>query len=223
MTNLNIDTRSSEMKSEIGVLLVDDHQVVREGMRRILQTMEGIKVLDEASDGQEAVEKAQKLLPDVVIMDLKMPGMDGVSATKEIKDKLPQVNVLILTLYAEDFVRQAIEAGASGYILKDSASSDIARAIHQVYEGQSPIAPSLSRGLMAEFAAMSRSTRSSTLTPRQRDILKLIADGVSSEDISSQMYISASTVKREIRNIFNKLGVNDRSHAVSQAIKRQLI
>lgn len=211
------------MKSEIGVLLVDDHQVVREGLRRILQSLDGIKVLDEATNGEEAVEKAQKLLPDVVIMDLKMPGMDGVMATKEIKEKLPGVNILILTLYAEDFVRQAIEAGASGYILKDSPSAEIARAIRQVYEGQSPIAPSLSRGLMTEFAAISRNSRSSTLTGRQRDILKLIADGVSSVDISRDMYISASTVKREIRNIFNKLGVNDRSHAVSQAIKRQLI
>ena len=221
--NLNTGTRRNDMKSDISVLLVDDHQVVREGLRRILQSLEGIKVLDEASDGEEAVEKAKRLLPDVVIMDLKMPGMDGVTATREIKEQIPQVNVLILTLYAEDFVRQAIEAGASGYILKDSASNEIARAIRQVFEGQSPIAPSLSRGLMTEFAQMSRSTRSSTLTPRQIDILKLIAEGVSSENISTNMYISASTVKREIRNIFNKLGVNDRSHAVSQAIKRQLI
>lgn len=210
-------------KKEIGVLLVDDHEVVRAGLKRILQTMEGIKVLDEASDGAEAVAKAHKLHPDVVVMDLKMPGMDGVTATREIKEKLPQVNVLILTLYAEDFVRQAIEAGASGYILKDSASTEIAKAIHEVYQGQSPIAPSLSRGLMTEFAAMSKSSRSSTLTSRQRDILKLIADGVSSTEISKTLYISASTVKREIRNVFNKLGVNDRSHAVSQAIKRQLI
>lgn len=208
---------------QIGVLLVDDHEVVRAGLKRILQSIDGIRVLDEAQNGVEAVEKAKQLRPDVVMMDLKMPGMDGVTATREIKEKLPNVNVLILTLYAEDFVRQAIEAGASGYILKDSSSTEIAKAIHQVYEGQSPIAPSLSRSLMTEFAAMSKSSRTSTLTSRQRDVLKLIAEGVSSVEISRNLYISASTVKREIRNIFNKLGVNDRSHAVSQAIKRQLI
>ena len=209
--------------SEIKVMLVDDHQVVREGLRRILQSFGGIKIIGEASDGKEAIAKAAQLSPDVVVMDLKMPGIDGIAATREIKEKLPNINVLILTLYAEDFIRQAIEAGASGYILKDSDSSEIAKAIRQVHDGQSPIAPSLSRNLMAEFAALSRNSRSSVLTNRQREILRLIAEGVSSNDISESLYISASTVKREIRNIFNKLGVSDRSHAVSQAIKRQLI
>lgn len=207
----------------IKVLIVDDHQVVREGLRRIIQLDEDITVLGEASNGEEAISKAILLSPDVIVMDLKMPGMDGITATREIKQKLPDVNILVLTLYAEDFIRQAIEAGASGYMLKDSESANIAKAIHQVYEGQSPIAPSLSRGLMVEFAALSRNSRSSVLTRRQKEILMQIADGISSNEISSNLFISGSTVKREIRNIFDKLGVSDRSHAVSQALKRQLI
>lgn len=212
-----------DSSSNIRVLIVDDHQVVREGLRRIIQMDEEITVIGEASNGEEAISKAILLSPDVIIMDLKMPGMDGIAATREIKKKLPDVNILVLTLYAEDFIRQAIEAGASGYMLKDSESTHIAKAIHQVYEGQSPIAPSLSRGLMVEFAALSKNNRSSVLSKRQTEILMLIAEGTSSNEISESLYISPSTVKREIRNIFDKLGVSDRSHAVSQAMKRQLI
>ncbi len=208
---------------DIRVLIVDDHQVVREGLRRIIQLDDEITVIGEASNGEEAISKAVLLTPDVIIMDLKMPGMDGINATREIKKRLPDVNILVLTLYAEDFIRQAIEAGASGYMLKDSNSEQISKAIHQVHDGLSPIAPSLSRGLVVEFAELSRNNRSSILSKRQTEILMLIADGISSREISNTLYISASTVKREIRNIFDKLGVSDRSHAVSQALKRQFI
>jgi DNA-binding NarL/FixJ family response regulator len=207
----------------IKVLLVDDHQVVREGLRRIVQLDEGIEVVGEAKSGEEAVIKAMSLIPDVIIMDLKMPGMDGITATREIKERLPDVNVLVLTLYAEDFIKQAIEAGASGYLLKDSDTDQITSAIHQVYNGLSPIALSITRDLVMEFAKISKSNRSYLLTKRQVEVLKLISEGVSSKEIGEQLFISASTVKREIRHIFDKLGVSDRSHAVSQAIKRQLI
>jgi DNA-binding NarL/FixJ family response regulator len=209
--------------SKIKVLLVDDHQVVREGLRRIVQMDEGIEVVGEAKSGEEAVIKAASLRPNVVVMDLKMPGMDGIAATREIKRQLPEVNVLVLTLYAEDFIKQAIEAGASGYLLKDSDTDQITSAIHQVYNGLSPIALSITRDLVMEFAKISKSYRAHLLTNRQVEVLKLISEGVSSREIGEQLFISPSTVKREIRHIFNKLGVSDRSHAVSQAIKRQLI
>jgi len=207
----------------IKVLLVDDHHVVREGLRRILDMDGGIEVIGEARSGEEAVAKAVALSPDVIIMDLKMPGMDGISATREIIQKLPGANVLVLTLYAEDFVKQAVEAGVSGYLLKDSDAEQITRGVHQVYEGLSPIAPSLTRGLVTEFAKLSRSTRSSVLTPRQVEILKLIADGESGKSIGERLFLSTSTVKREVRHIFDKLGVNDRAHAVSEAMRRSLI
>ena len=209
--------------SSIRVLIVDDHQVVREGLRRIVQMDNDIEVIGEAKSGEEAVNKAVSLSPDVVVMDLKMPGMDGIAATREIKERLPSINVLVLTLYAEDFIKQAIEAGASGYLLKDSDTDQITSAIHQVYNGLSPIALSLTRDLLVEFAKLSKSSRSYLLTKRQVEILGLISEGVSSREIGEQLFISASTVKREIRHIFDKLGVSDRSHAVSQAIKRQLI
>jgi DNA-binding NarL/FixJ family response regulator len=207
----------------IRVLIVDDHEVVREGLRRMLELENDIQIVGEAKDGEEAIEMAAELLPDVVTMDLKMPGMDGITATQEIKQRLPGINILILTLYAEDFVKQAIEAGASGYLLKDSDCEQISDAIHQVHGGFCPIAPSLTRELVMAFAQMSRSGRSSLLTRRQTEVLKLIAEGMSSKEISGQLYISTSTVKREIRQILNKLGVSDRAQAVSEAMKRNII
>lgn len=207
----------------IKVLLVDDHHVVREGLRRILELDDGISVVGEARSGEEAIVKAVALSPDVIIMDLKMPGIDGITATREIKQKLPDVNVLVLTLYAEDFVAQAVEAGVSGYLLKDSDIDQITKGIHQVHAGLSPIAPSLTRGLVSQFAKLSRNNRSSMLTKRQAEILNLVADGESGKKIGERLFLSTSTVKREIRHIFDKLGVNDRAHAVSEGMKQHLI
>ena len=207
----------------IRVLIVDDHPVVREGLRRMLELEEGIHVVGEASSGEEAIAKAVSFAPDVITMDLKMPGMDGITTTSEIKQRLPEANILMLTLYAEDFVKEAIEAGASGYLLKDSDCEQIIKAVHQVYEGLSPFAPSLARELVTEFAMLSRNNRSSILTKRQKEVLTLIAEGMGGREIGSRLFISASTVKREIRHIFDKLGVNDRSHAVAEAMKKKLI
>jgi len=207
----------------IKVLIVDDHHVVREGLRRILEDDDGVEVVGEARNGEEAIVKASSLIPDVIIMDLKMPGMDGIMATHEIKQKMPDVNVLVLTLYAEDSIGQAIEAGVSGYLLKDSDSDQITQAVHQVYDGLCPIAPSLTRELVSRFVKLSQNDQSSLLSKRQIEILSLIAEGVSGRDIGCQLFISTSTVKREIRNIFDKLGVNDRAQAVSEAMKRRII
>ena len=207
----------------IKVLLVDDHYIVREGLRRILELDNEVEVIGEARSGEEAIVKAASLDPDVIIMDLKMPGIDGLAATQEIKQKMPHINILMLTLYAEDFVKQAVEVGVSGYLLKDSDSDQITKAVHQVFEGLCPIAPSLTKELVTKFAKLSRSQQASVLTKRQVDILKLIAEGVSGKDIGEQLFISTSTVKREIRNIFDKLGVNDRAQAVAEAMKRRFI
>lgn len=207
----------------IKVLIVDDHQVVREGLRRILESDNEVEVIGEARSGEEAVVKATSLVPDVIIMDLKMPGMDGIMATHEIKQKKPNINILVLTLYAEDFIKQAVEAGVSGYLLKDSDCEQITKAVHQVYDGLCPIAPSLTRELVTKFIKLSRNDQSSILTERQIQILKLIAEGISGKDIGNTLFVSTSTVKREIRNIFDKLGVNDRAQAVSEAMKRRII
>ncbi len=193
----------------IKVLIVDDHQVVREGLRRILESDSEIEVIGEARSGEEAVVKAVSLVPDVIIMDLRMPGMDGIMATHEIKQKKPDINVLVLTLYAEDFIKQAVEAGVSGYLLKDSDCDQITKAIHQVYDGLCPIAPSITRELVTKFVKLSQNDQSSILTERQIKILKLIAEGINGKDIGDTLFISTSTVKREIRNVFDKLGVNE--------------
>ncbi len=218
-----IDNRPDTEKKPIRVLIVDDHQVVREGLRRILDLEKDIQVIGEAADGKEAITKSVTLSPNVITMDLKMPGMDGITATGEIKKVKPEISILIFTLYADDLVQQAIESGASGYILKTSDSSQISKAIQEVNEGLCPITPSLTKELVLEFAKLSRGGRSSTLTKRQKDILELIADGITSKEISNRIFISTSTVKREIRHILNKLKVTDRAQAVSEALKQNLI
>jgi len=219
-------TNDSYADSEAGairVLVVDDHPMVLEGLRRVLELEASIEVVGEAKSGEEAIEKAVSLAPDVITMDLKMPGMDGITATREIKQRVPGIDILVFTLYAEDFVQQAIEAGASGYLLKDSDREQIVRAIHEVYGGLCPIAPSLNRYLITEFNRVSRNSQASILTRRQREILKLIAQGARGGEISKQLHISTSTVKREIRDIFYRLAVDNRAQAVSEAIKQRLI
>lgn len=207
----------------VRVLIVDDHQVVREGLRRMLEMERSIKIVGEAADGEEAVSKAVGLVPDVVVMDLKMPKMDGIAATREIKRAMPCVNVLVLTLYSEDYVNEAIEAGASGYLLKDCDAEQITRAVYQVCDGLCPIAPSLTRDLVSRFTNMSRTNSDPVLTQRQRTILKYTAEGVAGDEIASLLSISRSTLKREIYQILQKLNVNDRAQAVSEAIKRKII
>jgi len=222
----DITTASGYRSNETGairVLVVDDHPMLVEGLRRTLELEPGIQVVGEARSGEEAVEKAVSLTPDVITMDLKMPGMDGITATREIKRRVPNVDILVLTLYADEFIQQAIEAGASGYILKDSDRKQIVRAIHEVYGGLCPISPSLTRELVTEFNKVSRNKQASILTKRQIMILELVAEGAHGKEIGNQLCISTSTVKREIRNILDKLGVNDRAHAVSEAIRQKII
>jgi DNA-binding NarL/FixJ family response regulator len=216
-----IDHDDRKKTDVIRVLIVDDHQVVREGLRRILELEEDIQIVGEAATGDEAITKTMALSPDVVTMDIKMPGIDGIIATHEIKQKAPNVNILMLTLYAEDFIKEAISAGASGYLLKDSDCDQIVKAIRQVHNGLCPIAPSLTKELVTDFARLSE--QSTILTERQCEVLRMVAEGMSSDEISSYLYISTSTVKREIRNILAKLNVSDRAQAVSEAIRRKLI
>ncbi len=207
----------------IRVVIADDHAVVREGLRRMLEQDDDLNIVGEASNGQEAVAKAIALSPDVITMDLKMPVMDGITATREIKQRAPGVNILMLTLYGEDFVREAIEAGASGYLLKDSDCEQIIQAIHQVRDDLCPIAPSLTRDLVSRLGKLMQNNQGSVLTRRQLEILKSISEGATGKEIASHLFISPATVKREIRHTLNKLGVKDRAQAVSEAVKHNLI
>ena len=207
----------------IRVLLVDDHQLVREGLKRMLELDEDIEVVGEAANGEDAITQAELLSPDVILMDIKMPGMDGIAATRQLKQKMPDVKVIMLTLYDSEYVTQAIEAGASGYILKDAKQEQLIQAIRDAYKGYSPLAPSLTRQVLTELANLSRASRDSLLSERQCEVLRLVAAGLVSNDIGAKLCISESTVKKELTHIFDKLGVNDRAQAVSEAMKRKLI
>lgn len=208
----------------IKVLIVDDHQVVRSGLRHMLDMEDDIQVVGEAVNADEAFTQIDLLRPDVVLMDIKMPGMNGIEATRIVKEKQPSCNVIMLTLY-EEHMAEAIEAGASGYLLKDVKREDLSQAIKAVYQGQSPIHPTLSRTLFTEFATLAKdkSKQEYGLSEKQLNILRMVASGATNKDIAAQLFLSDSTVKREIRTLFDKLDVNTRSEAVSKAYKKNLI
>jgi two-component system, NarL family, response regulator LiaR len=209
-------------KSSIRVMLVDDHEIVRQGLRRVLETDAGIRVIGEARNGIEAVRQAALLSPDVIVMDLHMPLMDGIKATREIKRNAPDVAVLALTMYADDLLPEGIEAGIGGFMLKDGDSQQMTEAIYQIHQGINPVSPALNKKLLTEYYRLHRQS-SLALTSRQKDILTLVCEGVEVNSICAQLCISLSTQKREMREIYNKLGVNSRAHACSIAIKTGII
>ena len=206
----------------IRILLVDDHQVVREGLRRMLALEDDTEVVGEASDVEEALTQAELLSPDIVLMDIKMPGKDGIEATRLLKEKQPACEIIMLTLY-EEYLVQAIEAGAVGYLLKDVKREELVRAIRAAHQGRSPINLSLSRGLFTEFATSIKGGEQSYLSERELVILRLIANGTTTKEICDQLYLSEATVKREVRHILEKFGVRNRSEAVAEAYKRKLV
>lgn len=210
----------------IRVLIADDHPIVREGLRTILGFQEGVEVVGEASDGQEAVDLAQELLADVVLMDIRMSKLDGVEATRRIKAQNPQIGVIVLTNYDDDrYVFEGIEAGASGYLLKDIGADDLSEAIHRVARGESLMAPSVLRKVLDEFAhrAEERELPHEGLTPRELEVLQALARGLKNEEIAKELFITEKTVKSHLGSIFGKLGVNDRSQAILYAIKHKLV
>ena len=210
------------MKS-IRVLLVDDHQVVREGLRRMLDLDKDIEVVGEAVSGEDALTKADQLSPDVILMDVKMPGMGGIEAIRELKAKQSPASVIVLTLYEDKYLAQAAEAGAVGYLLKDVSRDELIKAIRAAYQGQSPFAPAISRTLFTQYAALTKASHDSVLTRRQIEILRLIASGATNKEIASRLFISSATVKRETNAIFAALNVNDRAEAVSAGYKTGLL
>jgi len=206
----------------IRILVVDDHQVVREGLRHMLELEADMKVVGEAGDAKEALTQVESLSPEVILMDIKMPGMDGIELTRQLTQKQPSCNVLMLTLY-DEYLAQAIDAGAVGYLLKDIKREELVRAIRAVHEGRSPLDLSLSRDRLAELAAPAESKQRLYLSERELAILRLIADGVTTQEIANQLFLSEASVKRSVHLILDKLGVRNRSEAVSEGYKRRLI
>ncbi|MFC1860387.1 response regulator [Chloroflexota bacterium] len=206
----------------IRILVVDDHQVVREGLRHMLEIEADIEVVGEASDAKEALTQVEALAPEIILLDIKMPGASGVELTRQLKEKQPSCNVIMLTLY-DEYLAEAIEAGAVGYLLKDVKREELTRAIRTVHQGRSPLSLSLSRNQLAELTASADSKQQFSLSERELDILRMIANGVTTKEIADQLFLSPASVKRSVRLIFEKLGVRNRSEAVSEAYKRRLI
>jgi DNA-binding NarL/FixJ family response regulator len=203
---------------EITCLIVDDHEVVREGLRLSLSRASHIRVVGEASDGAGAVALAERRKPDVVIMDVRMPGMDGLEATKQISQRAPHTAVIIFTAYSErTLLSRGLESGAKGYILKEAPHDTLLRAIEKVVSGDGYVDPAL----MPAF--LSGRDREDMLTAREREILQLLADGMSNADVAQKLFISQETVKSHVRHILTKLEADTRTHAVAIALREAII
>ena len=208
------------MNASIRVLLADDHQIVRYGLRTVLSQEPGIEVVGEASDGAQAVALAAQLCPDVVLMDVVMPDMDGIEATRRIRQTCAASRVLVLTSFAEDtHVRQAIQAGAIGYLLKDILKTDLVRAIRAAMQDQPTLHPEAQRHLMRQVAVPTEPSPFADLTEREHDVLRLIAQGHNNKEIAASLYLSEGTVKGYVSAILRKLGVDDRTQAALLAVK----
>jgi len=213
---------------KIQVLLAEDHTIVRQGLRSILDGREGIQVVGEAKDGREAVEKAQQLQPDIVLMDLSMPLLSGLEATRQIKSQCPQIKVLVLTMHAdEEYVFQILQAGASGYLLKQSAVGELVTAIQAVYEGDSYLSPAISRKLVDGYVRQAREQDKvdsyEQLTDREREVLHLIAEGRSTQEIADLLFISPKTVRGHRSSLTEKLGLHSNAELTRYAIRKGIV
>ena len=209
----------------IRILLAEDHVVVRQGTRQLLEREQDLEVIGEAGDGEEAVRLASQLKPDVIIMDVAMPKLSGIEATKRIKALLPLTIVLVLTGYDYDeYIFSLLEAGAAGYLMKDVSGDQLIDAIRAVYNGEAVLHPVVARKLMDRFksrATGATEVRSQELlSQRELEVLKLAAEGMGNKDIGKALFISERTVQAHMRSIFNKLGVGSRSEAVLYSLKR---
>ncbi|MCK5213201.1 MAG: response regulator transcription factor [Dehalococcoidia bacterium] len=211
--------------NRIKILIADDHPVVREGLSTMLERQEDMEVLGAATDGAAAVQMCEQLRPDVVLMDLRMPELDGVQAMRQIAEHQPSIRFIVLTTYDnDDYIFKGIEAGARAYLLKDSPREELFKAIRAVYKGESLIQPSIASKVLDRFATLSRQSQPpELLSEREMEVLRLMATGAANKTIAAQLFISESTVKTHVQSIFQKLNVNDRTEAVTNALQRGII
>ena len=225
--------RSSQYKflvnSEMGkikVLLAEDHTIVREGIRSLLESQQDIEVVGEAENGLDAVRKTQKLQPDVVIMDISMPKLNGIDATRLIKKRVPSTKVLVLTVHEqEEYAVEILKAGASGYLVKKTAMSELVAAIRAVNQGLSFLSPSVSKMMLDKYikGAKRVSIKKEAITTRERQVLQLIAEGYTNKEIAKILFLSIRTVEKHRANIMNKLNIHDVAGLTRYAIERGLI
>jgi DNA-binding NarL/FixJ family response regulator len=210
--------------AKIRIVLADDHVILRQGTRQLLEHEPDIEVVGEASNGAEAVELVSKLKPDIVIIDVAMPGMNGIEATKKIKEILPGTKILVLTGYDYDeYIFSLLEIGAAGYLLKDVSGDDLVGAVRAVYQGEPVLHPAVMRKLMNRFktpTTRQTDTPIDVLSEREMEVLKLAVSGKSNKDIADGLNISLRTVQAHMRSIFNKLGVGSRSEAIVSGLKK---
>jgi DNA-binding NarL/FixJ family response regulator len=207
----------------VRVLLADDHRILREGLRRSLQ-VQGLEVVGEAADGEEAIELAEQLRPDVVLMDLTMPVLDGVEATRRIRGRLPEVRVVVLTMHADEAtMARAIRSGADGYLVKDCSSEEIAGTLRLVAAGETAVSPELAASMLAEVQALPAGAGEELVSKREEEVLQLIADGCSSVEVAERLFISQKTVKNHLASIYQKLDARDRTQAVLRAVRMGIV
>jgi len=218
------------MSEKIRVLLVDDQRLMREGLRTLLELEPDLQVTGEAGDGQAALDAYAALAPDVVLMDIRMPGMDGVEATRRLREQWPRARVIILTTFDDDAsVFEGLRAGALGYLLKDVSGHDLAEAVRTVAGGGALIEPSVARRVLAEFARLAPPARpldaglAEPFSERERDIVRLLAAGLSNKEIGDRLCLAEGTVKNYVTSILQKLGARDRTQAALRARERGLI
>ena len=213
----------------IRVLIADDQSLVRAGFRLVLENHDDVEVVGEASNGHEAVHGASRLQPDVVLMDIRMPELDGIAATARITERHPQTRVLVLTTYdLDEYVYDALQAGASGFLLKDTPPEQLAGGIRAVAAGEALLAPTVTRRLIEEFARVGPATRArpealDELTPRELEVLRLLARGMSNAEIAAHFVLGETTIKTHVAHVLNKLGLRDRVQAVVLAYESGLV
>jgi DNA-binding NarL/FixJ family response regulator len=208
---------------KIRVLIADDHVLVREGLRKLLELSDNIEIVTEVGDGQGAINIARKEKPDVILMDVNMPGTDGIVATRVIKKELPRIHVIALTIYEDEEVVDMVKAGVSAYVLKDVAGSDLIDTINRVMEGEVVIHPRVANRLVRELARNEKKKNDVRLTKRERDVLALLVKGHTNKEMAEAMFISEKTVKNHLTSIFRKLGVKDRTQAAVYSLKNNIV
>ncbi|WP_432664127.1 response regulator transcription factor [Wukongibacter baidiensis] len=214
-------------ENKIRILIVDDHSLMRQGLKQILEIEEDIEVVGLAVDGEDALEQCFKLRPDVILMDINMPNMNGIQALRRIKDMGIETKVIMLTIHDDrEYLFETVNIGAEGYVLKDAESNSLIRAIRNVYFGESYIHPSLASEFVREYKSRGKTSDKehgkNKLTRREYEVLTLIAEGLNNKEIAENLFISEKTVKNHVSNIFKKIDVNDRTQAAIYAFKHNI-
>jgi DNA-binding NarL/FixJ family response regulator len=226
---VSLDPDSGRERGPIRVMIVDDDELMRTGLRAVLSSDDGIEVVEEAGDGEQAVRRAKRCRPDVVLMDVRMPRQDGIAATADLLAAAPESKVVILTTFEEDeYIDGALRAGASGFLLKRTSPEELTAAIHRIAAGEALLSPSVTRWVIDQMvsrpiAGASTNPHLAELTPRERQVLELIARGLSNREIATKLVIEETTVKTHVKQVLTKLGVRDRVHAVIAAYEAGIV